>query len=252
MRTWLKPVSALLITGTLLFAGVGGTASFGEQGKVNAAADESQRNVINVVGKGEISVKPDVAYLSIGVEASATAADEAQKKNAAVIQKINTLLKGTWKIADKDIKTSQFYVQPNYTYNDKEGQKVKGYTAMHILQVTFRDLDNVGKLLDDASKAGANRIDNIRFAVEDPDQFETQVIEKAMANADVKAGAIAKAAKRQVGIVLNVTQGSVDTPIFMEQSYAVAKVADTASMPTNIESGEIKVSTQLSVQYEMK
>ncbi|MFU1795302.1 SIMPL domain-containing protein [Paenibacillus azoreducens] len=250
MNKWIKPVGSVLIAGAML---VGGAGVSGIAGSSVAYADQaSDRNIVSVVGKGEISVKPDIAYLSIGVDTQADTAQSAQKANAEKIQKINDVLKNTWKIEDKDIKSVSFYVQPNYTYNDKEGQKVKGYTAHHTLQVSYRDLSKVGKLLDDASTAGANNIDNITFSVENRDQYEEQVIQKAMANADLKAGSIAKAAKRQLGLVLSVSQGDVSSPVVFAEAKMASGAANDAASSTAVAPGEIKVSTQLSVQYELK
>lgn len=250
MKTWLKPVGAVLIAGTML---VGGTVLMGSSNLSNAVyADEVQKNVINVVGSGEISVKPDISYLSIGVQTEAATAKEAQSANAAKVAKLNTLLKDTWKINAKDIQTGQFYVQPNYTYTEKEGQKVKGYTAQHTLQVSYRELDKIGQLLDAASTAGANVINNVQFATENPDQFEEQVIQKAMANANMKASAIAKAANRQVGIVLTVTQSSSGPAVYNQNYMMKEMAAPDAGASTQIEAGEIKVNTTVSVTYEMK
>ncbi len=249
MNKWIKPVGSVLIAGALL---VGGAGVSGISVTSTAYADQDvQRNVVNVVGKGEISVKPDIAYLSIGVDTQAETAASAQKANAEKIQKITNLLKNTWKIADKDIQSVSFYVQPNYTYNDKEGQKVKGYTAHHTLQVTYRDLSKIGNLLDDASNAGANNIDNVSFSVENREQYEEQVITKAMANADLKAGAIAKAAKRQLGMVLVVSQGDVNNPvIFTQAKMEAASMADSANS-TGVARGDLKVPWQLRLHYEL-
>lgn len=250
MNKWMKPVGSVLIAGALL---VGGAGVSGMGLTSTAYADQDvQRNVVNVVGKGEISVKPDIAYLSIGVDTQADTAQSAQKANAEKIQKITDLLKNTWKIADKDIQSVSFYVQPNYTYNDKDGQKVKGYTAHHTLQVSYRDLSKIGKLLDDASNAGANNIDNVSFSVENRDQYEEQVIQKAMANADLKAGVIAKAAKRQLGLVLVVSQGEVSNPVIYTAAKMDAMSTADSNNSTAVAPGEVKVSTQLSVQYELK
>lgn len=248
-KTWLKPLAATVIAGTLLVGG--GSGSFA--GTAAAAEAVSVQNIVSVVGKGEISVKPDVAYLSIGAASEADTAAAAQKANAAKIQKITAMLKNTWKVDSKDIQTSQFYVQPNYTYSEKDGQQIKGYTAYHTLKVTYRDLEKVGELLDDAANAGANRIDNIVFSIEDTDQYETQVIDKAMANANLKAGAIAKAAKRQLGIVLSVSQGNVEEPIRYYEESLNMETAQSAkdAGSTAIESGEIKLSTQLTVHYQL-
>lgn len=252
MQRWVKKTGSLLVAGALVLGLTGITGSLTTTSKVYA--DEVQRNVINVVGTGEISITPDIAYLSIGVTSQADTAQAAQKANAAKMKKLNDLLKNTWKIADKDIKSTQFYVQPNYTYTEKEGQKVKGYNANHTIQVTYRDLAKIGELLDAASNVGANNIDNVRFSIENRDQFETQVIEKAMANANLKASAIAKAANRQLGMVLTVSQGDMSNPVVYAQTEMLmnAKSDMDSAGSSAVEAGEVKVATQLSVQYEIK
>lgn len=251
-KNLLKPIGAVMIAGTLLVGGSLFSGVFDSNQLAYAESNDLQKNTISVVGSGEISVKPDVAYLTIGVQTEASTAKEAQSANSTKMAKLNTLLKETWKIDAKDIQTGQFYVQPNYTYTEKEGQKVKGYTAQHTLNVTYRDLTKIGQLLDAASTAGANRIDNVRFSTENPDQYQEQVIQKAMANADLKASAIAKAAKRQVGVVLNVTQSSGDASIYMDNYKVMMAPANESAADTAVEPGEINVKTTLSVIYEMK
>lgn len=251
MKGLVKKVGSVLIVGSLLIGGISMSGAF--QGPAKAYAEDVQRNVVSVVGKGELSIKPDIVYLSIGVDTTAATAQEAQKTNAAKIQKITNLLKNTWKVADKDIQSTQFYVQPNYSYSEKEGQQVKGYNANHTLVVAYRDLTKVGELLDAASDAGANNIGNARFAVEDTSAFEAQVIEKAMANADVKAAAIAKAAKRSLGQVLTVSQNDGNNnAVYFEQNLKMEMASADTAASTSVQPGEVKITTQLSVMYELK
>lgn len=254
MNTWVKRLGSVMIAGALLTGGTAWSGVLGA-GEVHAAEVQQQQNRVTVVGKGELSVKPDIVYLSIGVESYADSAKSAQKHNAEKMEKILALLKNTWKIEEKDIKTEQFYVQPNYSYTEKEGRKVKNYIAFHSLEVTLRDLNKVGDLLDAAAEAGANNVGNARFSVENRDAFEAQVIEKAMANADVKAQAIAKASKRQLGVVVNVVQDeAANRDVFnYEMKESVMMDASGANQAaTSVKPGEIKLSTQLYVQYELK
>ncbi|MEK5003892.1 SIMPL domain-containing protein [Paenibacillus sp. FSL P4-0127] len=58
-------------------------------------------NVVSVQGKGEITVKPDVAYLSIGVVTKAKTAQEAKKSNSEKAAKLTKLLKETCGINKK-------------------------------------------------------------------------------------------------------------------------------------------------------
>lgn len=253
MNTWVKRLGAIVLAGSLLVAGSFYAGSLRGEDKV-AADTPQQQNRVTVVGKGELSVKPDIVYLSIGVETYAETAKAAQKSNAQKMEKVQGVLKNTWKIDEKDIKTERFYVQPNYTYSEKEGQKVKNYSAFHSLEVTMRDLDKVGDLLDAASNAGANQIGGARFSVENRDIHEAQVIEKAMASADMKAQAVAKGAKRQLGIVVNAVQAEAannNMPWAVEESAnnSLAKMSDSS---TSVNPGEIKLVTEMYVQYELK
>ncbi|GAB6928158.1 SIMPL domain-containing protein [Paenibacillus sp. JCM 10914] len=253
MKRWVKQLGSIMIAGALL-TGTAAVTGFGGTSKAYAA-EGVQQNLITVLGKGEISVKPDIVYLSIGAESYAATAKSAQKSNAQKIEKVMKLLKDTWKINDKDIKTEQFYVQPNYTYDDKEGRKVQNYAAYHSLEVTLRDLSKVGDLLDAAAEEGANSIGNARFSVENRDAFEEQVIDKAIANADLKAKAIAKASKRQLGVVVSVVEGAVGTDRIYGLNEMAAKVESSMANDagsTSVKPGEIKISTQLYVQYELK
>lgn len=249
MRKWGKSIGSVLLAASLMIGGMGLSGVL--KGPEKAYADEVQKNIVNVVGKGELSIKPDIAYLSIGVTTTAETAQEAQKGTAAKVSKLTALFKTTWGIADKDIQSTQFNVQPNYTYSEKDGQKVKGYNAQHTLEVSYRDLTKVGQLLDAASAAGANNIGNVRFAIEDPSAFEAQAIEKAMQNADVKASAIAKASKRGLGQVVTVVQSDDgNNPVVYAE--AAQKMSMDNAAGSSVEPGQVKIITQLNVTYELK
>ncbi|MDP4099472.1 SIMPL domain-containing protein [Paenibacillus sp. P96] len=251
MKVWAKTASAVMLAGTVFVGGFGGLGLGADSGRAYAAeAVNVVRNVISVNGVGEISVSPDIAYLSIGVQTQGKTAVAAQKENAQAMDKVNKLLKATWGINEKDIQTVQFSVQPNYSYSEEGGQQLKGYTAYHTLSVAYRDLSKIGQLLDAAAGAGANSIDNVRFTVENPEKYEEEVIAKALANAQMKANAVAKAANRQLGSLLNVSLENAQPPVFY-QEVAVSKAADSTGANTAVEPGQITVDTRLSAQYEM-
>ncbi|WP_018751855.1 SIMPL domain-containing protein [Paenibacillus sanguinis] len=251
MKTWVKPAAVLAIAGAMIVGGAFLPEGLNSPKTVHADG-ATQRNIVTVEGSGKLSVKPDIAYLSIGAATEAKTAKEAQSANATKIAALTKLLKETWGIADKDIQTGSFYVQPNYSYNEQEGQQIKGYSAQHTLEVTYRDLEKVGQLLDAASAAGANRIDNISFSTENPDQYQERVIQKAVDDAGKKAQAIAKATGRQIGAVISVSQGSMATPMYRESYDMLESAGKMAGQSTAIEPGEIDLQTTLTVIYELK
>ncbi|MFC0332329.1 SIMPL domain-containing protein [Paenibacillus sepulcri] len=228
----------------------------GGKGDVYAAgeAGEVQKGIITVSGQGELQAAPDVAYVNVGVETRAATAKEAQASNATKFAALQTVLFEKSKLAEKDVKTTNFNVQPQYTYNEKDGtNKVTGYVATHSIQITTRDLINIGQLLDNLSAAGANRMDGVQFDTEKQDQYELQALEKAMANAKAKAETLAKAAGKQLKAAVNISQSSSGSiPVYNKGLMSAVPQAAADSASTTIQTGEITLSANVQVSYEME
>jgi uncharacterized protein YggE len=229
----------------------------GEGERVSAEAIptvSTQTKTVTVGATGSIKVEPDVAYLSLAVEARGSKANEAQQANADKFAAVEKVLYEKFSIDKKDVKTTSFDVRPEYNYTEKDGQVLKGYLAVHQIQVAYRKLDEVGKLFDGLAAAGANRMDGVRFDTEKKDQYELEALKKAMENASAKATVLASSANRQLKGVMNIVQGDVsNSPILYERAQAMnemAKMADSAS--TSVQSGQIEISTNVTVQYEMQ
>lgn len=250
-KKWLiSGVAAMALT-TVLY--VQNAPSF-SPGKVYAAEQSAAvQNVITVTGQGEMTISPDVAYVSLGIRTEAETAKDAQAANAAAYEKLRAVLFDKYKLAAKDVQTSGFRVQPEYSYTERD-PKIKGYSATQMLQVTYRDLDNLGTFLDAASAAGANQIEGVRFSTEKGQEYELQVIQKAMDNAKAKADAIAKYAGKEIKSIVAVNQGGgVAVPSqYSNIALMEAKSAamDAAGSPTSISTGELKVTTNVTVQYQ--
>lgn len=244
-------VGALLLTSPLYARDLWSAAS---PGQVYAAeqSTSADKRLISVTGQGEITITPDVAYISLGIQTEAATANEAQMANAKAFASLEKMLFEDFKLDKKDVKTSGFSVQPEYSYTDRD-PKIKGYSASQILQVTYRDLDKLGAFLDAASRAGANRIHSVQFSTEKGQEYELQAINKAMDNAKAKAETIAKFAGKELKGIVHVVQGGGNgIPVqranvqFMSADMAFPEAAPS----TSISVGELKVTTTVSVQYE--
>lgn len=219
--------------------------------EVAQAASAAESRTITVSGTGELSVKPDIAYVTIGIQTQAATAKEAQQKNAQAFAKLENVLYETFKLEKKDVQTSAFNVWPEYSYEENRSPKISGYSATHTVVVSFRDLERIGELLDAAAAAGSNRIDGIRFSTEKRADYELQAIEKAMANAEAKAKAIAAySGKSLKGItqVIHSDRTGVVAPVYAGEMARVA--ADSAN--TSVQLGEISVTTSVTVSYEFE
>ena len=247
-------VLAAVLVGWLGFGG----GVRGEDGTVSAetagtAAAGTAANTITVGAEGKVKVEPDVAYVSFGVETRGQTAQEAQQANADAFAKVEKVLYETYAIDKKDVQTTNYNVRPEYDYTEKEGQVLKGYVADHDVQVTYRKLVDIGKLMDALSAAGANRMNGVAFDTEKRDQYELDALKNAMASAAAKAAVLAASANRQLGAVVNVVQGDA-APVPVAQSGTAVKFAESAASDasSSVQTGQIEVSAKVTVQYAMK
>ncbi|MBB6673138.1 SIMPL domain-containing protein [Cohnella nanjingensis] len=246
--------TVMVVAGWFGYTNGGVQAVSAESPAVTAATTANVQNTVTVGAEGSIKVEPDVAYLNFAVEARGATAQAAQQEAAKRFSAVEKTLYETFKLDRKDVKTTSFSVQPEYTYTEKEGQKLKDYLASHQVQVTYRDLDNIGKLLDAVSAAGANRMDGVQFGTEKEEQYQLEALKKAMANADAKANVLAVSAKRQLGQVINIVQGeAASVPIIRQNALFAKEMASAAAdAGSSIQTGQIEIAANVTVQYEMK
>ena len=252
-KKWLIAGVAAIALTAALYARSLPIAGPGQVYAAEQAASQLQ-NTITVTGQGEMTIAPDVAYVTLGIRTEAATAKEAQAANAQAYEKLREVLFSQYKLAEKDVQTSGFRVEPQYSYADREDPKIKGYSAIQMLVVKYRDLGNLGTFLDAASAAGANQIEGVRFSTEKGQEYELQVIEKAMDNAKAKAEAISKYAGKELKGIVSVQQGggTAVPSLYSNIAFAEAKsmAMDTASSPTTISAGELKITTTVTVQFE--
>lgn len=209
-------------------------------------------NTVTVAAEGSIMVEPDIAYLQFAVETRGAKATEAQQANADKFSAVEKTLYEKFAIDKKDVKTTGFNVQPEYNYTEKNGRVLQGYVAVHSVQVAYRKLPEIGKLLDSLTASGANRMDGIQFGTEKKEQYELEALKKAMANAAAKAEVLAVAANRQLKGVTNIVQGSVSgNPILYNESLEM-KMLDSGGASSSMQMGQIEIGTSVTVQYQMQ
>jgi uncharacterized protein YggE len=215
-----------------------------------AAAQEAERNSITVSGKGIIKVKPDIAYIRVGVETRSTDAKKAQQENAQAMERVTAKLKALG-IKDDDIKTVTYGLYPLERYDEKTRKSyIYEYRVNNTVEVTVRDIDNTGSVIDGVSAAGSNRISNIRFGIDDTEKYYNEALNAAVVNASGKAEAIAKGLGVTLKGAVNVQEVSSGGPIVVRNDISLAKTIESADMAaTPISTGEMEISAMVSVQY---
>lgn len=216
------------------------------------ASEDVEKKTISVSGTGEVTVEPDVAYVTLGVISQAETAEKAQEQNAVIMDQLYQVLKEDYKLEDSDIKTTSFYVNPQYVYEEGKEPTIQSYQATHNVQVTYRELDRIGELLDAASKAGINQINQVQFASEHAKEYELEAMKQAMANAREKAEVLAAAEGQTIKSVIQINQNSyVGNAAYSNRvGYAMDTASEYSRVSTSISAGEVVISAQVQVVYE--
>lgn len=202
-------------------------------------------NSIRVTGKGEVSVKPDQALLSLGVVVEDMKVQNAQQQNAIISNKMIEALKSIG-INQEDIETSSYSIERIVDYQDSQ-QVFRGYRVSHIFQVTVKDLSSVGRVIDVATENGANIVQNVSFVVSNPEPYYAEALQKATLNAKFNAENIAKA----IGVTIS------NIPVWVvEESFQILRPQYASTMQgavmgatTPIQQGQVKITASVQALF---
>jgi uncharacterized protein YggE len=251
MRAKVMPIRAAragIVSLVTAMAIVGAAACFAPSASAQPAqAQNTIEARIVVGGDGSVDVAPDTARLSGGVTAKAKTVAEAVDKTSKTMTAITAALLQSG-IAQKDIQTNRFSVQPVYAVPDPHGdQELVGYSVSNQVTLKLHDIDKAGPTLDRLVAAGATNIGNVVFEVSDPSTAMDKAREAAIADARRKAEIYARAAGITLGRVLWVKEESASVaPIQMSQ-FAIA--AGRAA-PVPIATGEDTLRARVTVGFD--
>jgi uncharacterized protein YggE len=216
---------------------------------VFAAADNEPFPRILVTGQGSFDIAPDMAVLSLTVTREAETARAALDANSSAMKEVFAAMKAEG-IADRDLQTSGFSIQPRYIYpSPKSGQRepprIVGYVVRNSLTVRVRDIENVGAILDKSVTLGVNEGGNVSFTNADPSSAITQARTLAVKDAIARANTLADAAGVKTGQILEISEQSfVPRPMQMArtsmamgdapESVPVARGENTYKVTVNV------------------
>ena len=213
----------------------------------------SQQLGIWVDGAGSVTATPDVALLNFGVEARADNVAPARAAAAAAMEAVLSSLRANG-VDEADIKTTSFQIQPIIIFREitRDGTRrsepeIVGYRVTNLATAKIRDIDGVGRAIDDAAAAGGDlvRINSIGFTVDDPQPLEDQARELAIRNAMAKAQQMASVANVILGQPVFISQQG-GAPVISRQAFAAA-IDEFA--PTPILAGEQEITVRVQMVF---
>lgn len=207
----------------------------------NAKIDSNTKNLpvakIIVYGGGKVTVKPDIAYISIGVETVNSNLQTAIKENNENIIAIIDYLKSK-NIEENDIKTKYYSVYQSRDYTTSE--KYQQYHISNTIEYKTTDLENIGSQITQLTELGANRLDNIQFDCSDISNCYQKALKLALEDAKQKAASFTSAELT----IDKITEENIYTCMPYRSIDAYAKKAET------VKSGNIEIEAKIVVVFK--
>ncbi|NQU58210.1 MAG: SIMPL domain-containing protein [Rhodospirillales bacterium] len=211
---------------------------------------QAGERTISVDGHGVTAAKPDTAELRVAVIANETTAAAAM---AGVSSKAGAVLETLTAhgIPGKHIQTGSISLNPLYQRNQanqEQQPKVIGYRASIDNRVRVGKLDGLGKIIDALTKAGADRLDSIRFLVADTKPLQAAARASAVKDAIAAAKQLAVAAGIELGEVISISDGANDGPVPQQRMMAF----QSAERGVPVMPGEINVQVRVHMVFAIK
>ena len=242
-----------IVIAATLFAAVQGVA------RAQSAPDQPK---IIVDGYGEVKTPPDVATITYTLRGEGSTSDDAVRAMVASGQRIESALKNL----DPGIepKTREVRVSPakgqtcegeRYDADEKLSKgpcAITGYIANQSITIRTAAVKDSGTMVGLAAKGGAYEVRISNFDLADPRSAKAQAISAALADAQVKAGALARGSHLTLGPIMTIStvgmQGSQDIVITGSRIPA-PNAGFTTPVTVNLNAEQITTSATVAVTF---
>jgi uncharacterized protein YggE len=214
-----------------------------------AGAQDYPPGTLTVDGFGQAFGAPDVAIVQLGVQNSSTDVLEAYNStNTAVESLIAALIDAG--IAEADIQTTGLYMYQDTPYNPTTGEPSNEpiYRVQNSLNVTVRDVQQVGAVINAGVAAGANNIGGITFSIADPAALEQDARSVAIDDARARAEQLASLMGVTLGnptIIVETNNGG--GPILYDRAQSAMGGGGAP-----VQEGQLSVAVQVRVTFSIE
>ena len=213
-----------------------------------------QKDTIVVNGKGELTVKPDIANISFSVMEENMDVSKASDAVNTKIAKIIENLKSNG-VDEKDIKTTGYNIYPRYdyvsqTYPYSGKQVLAGYDVTQSITVKIRDLSKAGKVVTDLGTLSVTDMSGLNFTNDKYDDLLKQARDQAIVQARSEAKKLAKSLGVRLVKIVGYSEGS-NYPVYYDR-VAVGATSMKSSAEAVLPTGENKITSNVSITYEIR
>lgn len=148
--------------------------------------------IISVYGTATVHVAPNLATITIAVVTQNKDAIHAQQENAKRSTDVIKAVKG---VGDPtlEVSTGGYAVTVQHPIEGNvRTTEITGYQVTNSISIKLRDLNKVGQVLDQATLAGANSVNEVSFGLENNETTRREALSAATADAVARVQAIVR------------------------------------------------------------
>jgi len=224
---------------------ISGISTFVKKGTLE---DGVSNNTISFTGEGKVYTTPDIVFVDFSVVTQGADINNVQEDNTKKMNKVIDFLKG-FGIEEKDIKTTNYNLYPQYTYENNQIPQIMGYQISQTLSVKIRKIDQAGEILKKVVNTGINQVNSFYFGVENDEAAKEQAREIAIEEAKKKAEKLASQIGIKLGKIIGFSDNSNNYPV-MYDSYKAYGMGRGGT--PNIQAGENEITINVTLIYEIK
>lgn len=217
------------------------------------AAGPAAPDTVTVQGTGTTMAPPDQADIVFtafarrpDAKAAMTAAGKAAEAIVAALRKSG--------LDEKDLQTAGVTLQPEYAYREGAAPRITGYRADVAVKATVKEIGKLADVVSAGTGAGALEVQGPHFRLADDNPKRFEAIEKAVADAQARAKAMAEAGGRSVGQVVRMSDSVAQAePPWGDRTarYAYGDVAG-AIPDAAVQPGQLEMTAQVLVEFRLK
>jgi uncharacterized protein len=242
----MNPISRPLWTALMIAAALLATSGFAD------AATTAPLRLVSVSGSGEVKAQPDMARITLGVEARKPELNDARVQVNAAVERLLALTREL-KIDAKHVDSTRLQVHPDYRWDEKSQKQVLlGYVVNRQIEIELHELDRLGALLEQAVTAGANQVGEARLDSSKRKALEREALARAVEDARLNADTLARAAGTRLGPVQSLSaNGSPPQPMYAQRGMVAAAPPMADAADESYRPSEMKFMANVSAQYEL-
>lgn len=216
------------------------------------------QKTITVTGKGLLKIHPDVTRVIIELTGIKRDYGEAILLSSKLTKDLQNLLQPLG-FAPTEIKTLSFSIEPereSYKENDEYKTRLAGYRFTHSVKIEF-DSDNhrLSEILYALGHSSIHPEFSLAYTVKDPEAVKNRLLAKAVEDAKIKAGVLAKAAGIRIGELVHIdySWGKVDFEVRPVQDvcFESCGMAPAGEISMDIEPDDMEAEDTVTVVWEI-